>query len=47
MIDDEVKNDPAIYPTADVSQELFTLNAHSASYDRLLTRSWTRVKTGQ
>ena len=47
LIDDEVKNDPAIYPTPEVSAELFTLKAHSAAYDRLSTRSWTRVKTGQ
>jgi putrescine transport system substrate-binding protein len=47
LIDDAVKNDPAIYPTPEVSANLFTLNAHSPEYDELLTRSWTRVKTGQ
>lgn len=47
LIDDEVKNDPAIYPTPEVSAKLFSLNAHSAQYDRIMNRSWTRVKTGQ
>jgi putrescine transport system substrate-binding protein len=47
LIDEEVKNDPAIYPTPEVSEKLFTLNAHSPEYDELLTRSFTRVKTGQ
>ncbi|HEV7276022.1 MAG TPA: polyamine ABC transporter substrate-binding protein [Devosiaceae bacterium] len=47
LIDDEVKNDPAIYPTPEVSAKLFTLNAHTPQYDELLTRSFTRVKTGQ
>lgn len=47
LIDDEVKNDPAIYPTPEVAENLFTLNAHSPEYDELLTRSFTRVKTGQ
>ncbi|SFZ86349.1 putrescine transport system substrate-binding protein [Devosia enhydra] len=47
LIDDAVKNDPAIYPPAEVAAKLFTLNAHTPQYDELLTRSWTRVKTGQ
>jgi putrescine transport system substrate-binding protein len=47
FIDDAVKSDPAIYPTPEVSAKLFTLNAHSPQYDELLTRSWTRVKTGR
>ena len=47
LIDDEVKNDPAIYPTAEISEKLFSLKAHTAQYDRLMNRSWTRVKTGQ
>jgi putrescine transport system substrate-binding protein len=47
LIDPEVKEDPAIYPPEAVLAKLFPLKAHSASYDRLLTRSWTRIKTGQ
>ncbi|KKB11070.1 spermidine/putrescine ABC transporter substrate-binding protein [Devosia geojensis] len=47
LIDDEVKNDPAIYPPAEVAANLYPLNAHTPEYDELLTRSWTRVKTGQ
>jgi putrescine transport system substrate-binding protein len=47
LIDDEVKNDPSIYPTPEVAAKLYTLNAHSPQYDELLTRSFTRVKTGQ
>ena len=47
LIDEAFKTDPAIYPTPEVSAKLFTLNAHSPQYDELLTRSFTRVKTGQ
>jgi putrescine transport system substrate-binding protein len=47
LIDPEVKEDPSIYPTPDISANLFTLNAHSPDYSELLTRSWTRVKSGQ
>lgn len=47
LISDEVKGDPAIYPPAEVKAKLFVTKAHTAQYDRLLTRSWTRIKTGQ
>jgi putrescine transport system substrate-binding protein len=47
FIDEEVKSDPAIYPTEDVAAELFTLNAHSPDYDEVLTESWQRIKAGQ
>jgi putrescine transport system substrate-binding protein len=46
LIDDAVKQDPAIYPSPEVAAKLFNLKAHSPNYDELLTRSWTRVKTG-
>ncbi|MHB1103477.1 MAG: polyamine ABC transporter substrate-binding protein [Devosia sp.] len=47
LIDPAVKEDPAIYPPPEVLAKLFPLKAHAADYDRLLTRSWTRIKTGQ
>jgi putrescine transport system substrate-binding protein len=47
LIDAEVKEDPAIYPTPEVSAELFTLKAHTPDYDEILTESWQRVKAGQ
>lgn len=47
FVDDEVKNNPAIYPPAEVKAKLFPNPIHTAEYDRLLTRSWTRIKTGQ
>jgi putrescine transport system substrate-binding protein len=46
FIDDEVKNDPAIYPTPDVSAKLFNLKAHTPDYDELLTETWQRIKAG-
>ncbi|SDG73469.1 polyamine ABC transporter substrate-binding protein [Pelagibacterium luteolum] len=46
LVDPEIASDPAIYPTDDVMANLFPLQARSASYDRLLTRAWTRIKTG-
>jgi putrescine transport system substrate-binding protein len=47
MVVDEVKNDPAIYPPEEVKENLFALEAHSARFDRQLTRAFTRLKTGR
>jgi putrescine transport system substrate-binding protein len=45
FVSDEVKDDPRIYPSADI--KLFPLNGHAPDYDELLTRAWTFIKTGQ
>jgi putrescine transport system substrate-binding protein len=45
-IDDEILNDPSIYPPEEVSEKLFVDVPNSAKYRRLRTRSWTSVKTG-
>lgn len=45
-VDDEVKMDPAIYPSDEVKANLFPDLANSARFTRMLTRSWTRIKTG-
>jgi putrescine transport system substrate-binding protein len=47
LIDDAVKSDPAIYPTAEISKELFALKAHTPDYDEILTETWQRIKAGQ
>lgn len=47
FVDDAVKNNPNIYPPADVKKNLFALKAHSPKFDRELTRAWTTIKTGQ
>ncbi len=46
LMDDAVKNDPAIYPTADVAEKLFPLKAHTPDFDELLTETWQRIKAG-
>jgi putrescine transport system substrate-binding protein len=46
LVDEEVRNNPGIYPSAEVAAAGFSLSARPASFDRLLTRSWTRIKTG-
>ncbi|RDE07691.1 polyamine ABC transporter substrate-binding protein [Pelagibacterium lacus] len=47
LVDPDIAADPAIFPTAEVMENLFPLKARTPAYDRLLTRAWTRVKTGQ
>ncbi len=44
---DEVRSNPGIYPSNGVKEKLFAQKAHSAKYDRLLTRAWTGIKTGR
>lgn len=43
----EVARDPAIFPSEAAMKTLFLLGATTPEYDRLRTRSWTRVKTGE
>jgi putrescine transport system substrate-binding protein len=47
MVADSVKNDPNIYPPPAVMAKLVPNLAQPADYTRLLTRTWTRFKTGQ
>lgn len=47
LIDKDVTGDPAIYPADAVKAKLFVTKSYSLRFDRLLTRSWTRIKTGQ
>jgi putrescine transport system substrate-binding protein len=46
LIDPAVKDDPAIYPTAEISAKLFNLRAHTPDYDETLTETWQRIKAG-
>jgi len=47
MLSDSVKNDPNIYPPPEVMAKLVPNLAQPPDYTRLLTRMWTRFKTGQ
>lgn len=47
MVEDEVKNDPGIYPDAETSARLFPSSARSPRFARQITRSWTKVRTGE
>lgn len=46
-INEDIRTDPGIYPTPEVKAKLVPDLAESAQFTRLLTRSWTRFKTGR
>ncbi|MBN8279646.1 MAG: polyamine ABC transporter substrate-binding protein [Gammaproteobacteria bacterium] len=47
MVNEDIRTDPGIYPTPEVKAKLVPDLAESAQFTRLLTRSWTRFKTGR
>lgn len=46
-VDPAVLHDPAVYPPPEVRKRLYLPGDFSADYDRLRTRAWTHIKTGQ
>jgi putrescine transport system substrate-binding protein len=46
-LDAAVRNDPGVYPPPQVRARLTPERARPAEYQRLLTRMWTRFKTGK
>jgi putrescine transport system substrate-binding protein len=46
-VSESVRNDPGIYPPADVKGKLFPDLAESPEFTRLLNRTWTRFTTGK
>jgi putrescine transport system substrate-binding protein len=46
FVDEDVANDPGIYPSQDIKKKMFVSKPHAARYDRALTRAWTTIKTG-
>ena len=47
MVNDEVKNDPGVYPTPEVKAKLFPSLAYGEDFQREMTRMWTKFTTGQ
>ncbi|MAF15827.1 MAG: spermidine/putrescine ABC transporter substrate-binding protein PotF [Marinomonas sp.] len=47
LLDPEVSNNKGVYPTQAVKEKLYVQVAHTARFDRSLTRAWTNIKTGR
>jgi len=46
LVDEELRNDPAVYPPAETMQRMFVVDVPAGKSMRDLTRAWTRIKTG-
>ncbi len=46
LLDPELRNNPSVYPTEEVLTRLFTIDTFDPKLQRLVTRAWTRLKTG-
>jgi putrescine transport system substrate-binding protein len=46
-VDKRVLENPAIYPDEKTMSRLFTITPYDAQIQRIVTREWTRVKTGK
>ncbi|MFU8820387.1 MAG: polyamine ABC transporter substrate-binding protein [Gammaproteobacteria bacterium] len=47
IMDEEVRDNPAIYPPEEVMEKLYTLKVLPREVDRVYTRLWTTVRTGR
>ena len=47
LIDKEILENPSIYPSPEVFARLYTVTPYPAQLQRVVTRAWTRVKTGR
>lgn len=47
LVDSEIRNDPGIYPDAETRKHLYTFADLSPKVLRAMTRSWTRIKSGE
>jgi len=47
FVDEAIRNDPNLYPTADVMQRLRAYAPYSDDYIRRINRAWTEIRSGQ
>lgn len=47
FIEPEILADETIYPSAETQANFWTLRPHDSRTDRMITRLWTRLRTGQ
>ena len=47
FVDQEILDYPAVYPDADTLANLYVTRPYDASVQRVVTRLWTRIKSGQ
>lgn len=47
LVEQEIKDDPGIFPPSDVRAKLWVAKVYNKRTDRVVTRLWTKVKTGK
>lgn len=47
LVDEAIRNDPAIYPSEETMGKLYAFSDLPAKVQRIMTRSWTKIKSGQ
>lgn len=47
LVDEALRNDPGVYPSAEVTKKLYTAVDLPAKVQRVMTRSWTKIKSGK
>lgn len=47
LVDEALRNDPGIYPDAETMAKIYTFPDLPANAQRLMTRSWTKIKSGR
>ncbi|WP_319487087.1 polyamine ABC transporter substrate-binding protein [uncultured Cohaesibacter sp.] len=47
LLDEEVLNDPAVYPDEETTKKLFVHMPYPPKVQRIVTRAWTKIKSGQ
>ena len=47
LIDPDITSDPGIYPSDEAKAKLWTAVVYAKKTDRIITRLWTTIKTGQ
>lgn len=47
FVNEDIKSNTGIYPVGETKEKLFSQLAHTARFDRKLTRAWTQIKTSR
>ena len=47
LMDQDIRTDEAVYPPKDVQDRLFVNSELPPKIQRLMTRSWTKIKSGK
>lgn len=47
FMNQDIREDPLIYPSEEIREKLYVNKPHSPQYERLRLREWTRVKIGR